>query len=168
MPKQNRVSSSKQSSNASRIGIPELCRQNDPSSSRARQSVPSIQSLLSQPGSSYQTGSSRRTVLSVTRMWTFSEDRRLRQLVNAWPGKWDPTAIDLPGRTGQECRERWENNREPKIPKRPWTKEEDAIVISEMKANAHERCKIAEKIPGRTPAAVNARFYSALRHKSVD
>ncbi len=43
--------------------------------------------------------------------------------------KWSKIAAELPGRIGKQCRERWHNHLNPDINKKPWTLEEDRLII---------------------------------------
>ena len=60
--------------------------------------------------------------------WTREEDDMLVQMVQAYGTKrWSLVASNLKGRTGKQCRERWTNQLNPLINKRPWSTEEDEV-----------------------------------------
>ena len=52
----------------------------------------------------------------------------LIQMVQTYGTKrWSLVASNLKGRTGKQCRERWTNQLNPLINKRPWSTEEDEV-----------------------------------------
>ncbi len=170
MNNRNRPSSAVPSSNAYRISVHRLVDANDGWSSRSYERLPPIHSLLSLTVSVSQIGSSRRgrygsSVGKMKNMWTFIEDRRLRQLVEASPGKWNTIATSLPGRTGKQCRERWLNHLRPNIRKGNWTEHEDKIILSEQKRIGNKWTSIARLLPGRSDNSVKNRFHSTLTRK---
>jgi hypothetical protein len=60
--------------------------------------------------------------------WTREEDDMLIQMVQTYGTKrWSLVASHLKGRTGKQCRERWTNQLNPLINKRPWSTEEDEV-----------------------------------------
>ena len=69
--------------------------------------------------------------------WTREEDDMLVQMVQAYGTKrWSLVASNLKGRTGKQCRERWTNQLNPLINKRPWSTEEDEVRALQTKALA--------------------------------
>ncbi len=182
MPSSNRPSPSKSGSGSSRISIQNLAGASSSSSSRTQRTTPSIQNLLSQPGSSSQAGSSSRPGSSsqagssssarpspsggvMKNMWTSAEDKRLRELVGSSPANWNAIAAKLPGRSAKQCRERWANHLSPNIHKGGWTKREDDIIIREQKRIRNKWAEIARLLPGRSDNAVKNRYYSKLARK---
>jgi hypothetical protein len=60
--------------------------------------------------------------------WTTREDELLTQMVQTYGTKrWSLVASSFKGRTGKQCRERWTNQLNPLINKRPWSTEEDEV-----------------------------------------
>ena len=57
--------------------------------------------------------------------WTPSEDTTLKRLVlERGAKKWSKIAVELPGRSGKQCRERWHNQVDPAISTEDWSEEE--------------------------------------------
>ena len=60
--------------------------------------------------------------------WTTREDELLTQMVQTHgTTRWSLVASSVKGRTGKQCRERWTNQLNPLINKRPWSTEEDEV-----------------------------------------
>ncbi|KAK6162379.1 hypothetical protein DH2020_002220 [Rehmannia glutinosa] len=78
------------------------------------------------------------------------EDDLLIKLVGKQPTKnWAEIALQLPGRMGKQCRERWNNHLKPEINKDPWTKEEETILINAHSEYGNKWSEIAKILPGR-------------------
>ncbi len=170
MSNRNRPFSSVPSSGASRISVHRLIDTEDGSSSRSYERLPPIQSLLSLSVTASQIGSSSRgrsgsSVGKMKNMWTFIEDRLLRQLAEASPRNWNAIAASLPGRTGKQCRERWLNHLRPNIRKGNWTEHEDKIILSEQKRIGNKWASIARLLPDRSDNSVKNRYHSTLTRK---
>ena len=60
--------------------------------------------------------------------WTTAEDLKLQQMQEKYGNKWATVAASLPGRTGQQCAQRWRHRVKPNIRREKWTKEEDEKV----------------------------------------
>ncbi len=70
--------------------------------------------------------------------WTKEEDARLQRMQEKYGNKWSTVAGFLPGRTGQQCAQRWRHRVNPNIRRDKWTKEEDDKVRVDNNA-ANER-----------------------------
>lgn len=63
-------------------------------------------------------------------LFTPSEDQRLKELVDKFGDKeWKYIARCMPGRTTRQCRERYKNYLDPKFKNKPWTQEENQLLI---------------------------------------
>jgi len=97
--------------------------------------------------------------------WTVEEDavlkREMKTLGHVW-GKWALIALQLPGRSGKQCRERWHNCLDPHISNHPWTPEEDLIIQMGVQAHGHKWTWIASKLKGRTDNAVKNRYNTTI------
>jgi hypothetical protein len=98
--------------------------------------------------------------------WTHAEDDRIALWVEENGAKnWTALAASLPGRNGKQCRERWVNSLDPELLHRPWTADEDRILIEHQRLWGNKWAKIASLLPGRTDNSVKNRWNSSLKRK---
>ena len=103
---------------------------------------------------------------SERRAWTREEDNQLSKLVAQFAeedkNKWMCIEKQIAGRNRKQCRDRWCHVLNPKLAKKGWTAEEDALII-EMQSNCGNRwSEIAFNLPGRSNNCVKNRYYNAL------
>ena len=98
--------------------------------------------------------------------WSPAEDAFIIQWVKEHGGRnWSTLASNLPGRLGKQCRERWVNSLDPDLLRKPWSEEEDQILIRYQKMWGNKWTKIAQFLPGRTDNSVKNRWNSSLKRK---
>ncbi|KAL6645948.1 hypothetical protein ACP70R_017556 [Stipagrostis hirtigluma subsp. patula] len=96
--------------------------------------------------------------------WTAEEDEALRREVRAHGGQnWAAIAAALPGRGAKSCRLRWCQHLAPELDSRPFTPEEDALIVEQHRAHGNKWATIARYLRGRSDNAVKNRWNSALR-----
>jgi hypothetical protein len=102
--------------------------------------------------------------------WSTEEDEIIREFVMAQGlKKWTKIAkaiheqLGIDGRTGKQCRERWNNNLNPDIKKEIWTSEEENKVFELQEQLGNKWSEIANHLPGRTDNSIKNCFYSAIR-----
>ncbi len=77
--------------------------------------------------------------------WTPEEDQKVIDLVHLHGAKkWTLIARHLNGRIGKQCRERWHNHLNPEINKKPWTQEEDGVIIEAHGRYGNQWSRIAK------------------------
>jgi hypothetical protein len=91
-------------------------------------------------------------------------------MITAWvqahgPKSWTALAATMYGRLGKQCRERWVNSLDPDLAHRPWTEEEDQILIEYQAKWGNKWAKIASLLQGRTDNSVKNRWNSSLKRK---
>ena len=96
-------------------------------------------------------------------IWSHEEDQRLLQAVE-WYGekRWVDVAKAVGTRTRKQCRERFVNHISPKIIKRPWTAEEDAIILKTYHHYKNKWSEIGRHLQGRTARSVRNRYRTLI------
>eukprot|EP00232_Nephroselmis_pyriformis_P000357 CAMPEP_0182912944 /NCGR_PEP_ID=MMETSP0034_2-20130328/37778_1 /TAXON_ID=156128 /ORGANISM="Nephroselmis pyriformis, Strain CCMP717" /LENGTH=296 /DNA_ID=CAMNT_0025049641 /DNA_START=304 /DNA_END=1190 /DNA_ORIENTATION=+ len=97
--------------------------------------------------------------------WTGEEDKRLRELQSKLGNRWSAVAAQLPGRTGQQCAQRWRHKVNPFIRKDKWTPEEDALLADLYAKYGNRWAEIARRCNGRTDQQCMGRW---RRHLDPD
>ncbi|XP_048571829.1 transcription factor MYB77-like [Triticum urartu] len=104
----------------------------------------------------------------VKKMWTKEEDDLLREQVRrcGGPHNWDSICRGLPGRNSKSCRLRWCQHLDPRVEAvKPFTVEEDMLIVKYQAAYGNRWSTIAEFLSGRTDNAVKNRWNSVLRKR---
>ena len=105
------------------------------------------------------------------------EDMIIRNLAVNRQLSWDDIAKQLPGRTGRQCRDRYNKYLTTFVVNREWTDEEDNIIIQKYKELGPRWTQIAQFLEGRNGNNVKNRWYKHLKkvgrireskHKSIE
>jgi hypothetical protein len=120
-----------------------------------------------------------RTAAQVTSRWekcinplltkgafTSDEDAIIIDFVSAHgTHSWTAIAQILPHRSPKQCRERWLNQLDPAVLKKPWTPEEDNRVFELYRRHGPKWTVIAPLIEGRTDNAIKNRWNASICHR---
>ena len=96
--------------------------------------------------------------------WTAQEDAKLYEWVKLnGPTKWTLCSETIPGRSGKQCREHWNNSLNPEVKKGMWNTEEDFLIMHFYKKYNGSWKKISPLFDKRTENSIKNRFFSQLR-----
>ena len=99
------------------------------------------------------------------RRWTDDEDAVLLEIVDKMGPNWKDIAFHFPGKTSKQVKERWSNQLDPSISDRPWSADDDFLLVSLIREYGRSWCKISKAMSGRTELMLKNRFHSFLRKK---
>ena len=108
-------------------------------------------------------GQPRKRPLTKKFKFTAEEDKKLKELVDQYGREWSKIASMLPGRTGRQCRDRWANYVDPNISTKPWTQQDDNLLLQKYnEIGAHWRV-LANCFPSRSINNVRNRVVKLLK-----
>ncbi|CAD8115139.1 unnamed protein product [Paramecium sonneborni] len=100
--------------------------------------------------------------------FNIEEDQLILDLVKKYRRNWSKIAKFLPEKTSKQIRERFINKLNPQIIFKPFTDEEDQIIINAYKEIGSKWTKIQGLLVGRPENMIKNRFYSYLRQKFLN
>jgi hypothetical protein len=91
-------------------------------------------------------------------LFTTAEDQTLTQLVESLgDANWHEIAAQMPGRTVRQCRERWNLYLSPDVSMRPWSPDEDALLLRLYAVIGPKWTIIAKQFQARTANTIKNR-----------
>lgn len=95
--------------------------------------------------------------------FTDEEDRKLQDLVRKHGAKkWNNIAKMMPGRTGRQCRDRFQNYLNPKFVNKSWTPEEDHLLYEKLFEVGPRYKQLARFFPNRSHNNVTNRLKNSF------
>ena len=99
-----------------------------------------------------------------TRRQRFSpaEDQLIKKLAEGTSLSWDEIAKRIPGRTGRQCKDRYNTYLNKAVVHKDWTSEEDNIIIQKYKELGPRWTAISYYLDGRNGNNVKNRWYKYI------
>ena len=96
--------------------------------------------------------------------FTKEQDELILELLTYSPRlTWREIAERIPGKTGKQCRERYQNFLNPNIARSPWTASEDLRLSHWQQFIGNDWSALAKCFPGRTNHDVKNRYNGHIR-----
>lgn len=95
--------------------------------------------------------------------WTEEENALLTTAVETYGTQWFQVAKVLHGRTDDQCAKRWRENLDPSISRKPWTKEDDELLMKKYENIGRRWKDLASHFDGRPPVHCRNRVQSLVR-----
>lgn len=107
--------------------------------------------------------SSSQESTTLRKRFTEEEDNILKHVIQKLGIRnWSEVAKYLPGRSGRQCRDRYNNYLFKDISFRPWTEEEDSIILHKYLIYGNHWAKISTFLVGRSGNNVKNRWHKYL------
>lgn len=112
---------------------------------------------------SYDAAESPSTAAKRSRRFTPEEDALIKDLVeNKKISPWSEVAKYIPGRTGPQCRDRYNSYLYSSTSSKSWTAAEDKIIVDKYKEFGPRWVLISRFLPGRNGNSIKNRWHKAL------
>ena len=96
--------------------------------------------------------------------WSKEEDELLKNWIEkVGPKSWTKCAENIPGHTGKQCREHWNNSLNSNIVKGNWSSEEDFLIMAFYQKYNGSWKRMIPIFKSRTENSIKNRFFSQLR-----
>ena len=95
------------------------------------------------------------------------EDFKLKQLVAKYgQDNWTAIEKEMPGRNSRQCRERYRHYLSPNISHRPWTEEEDKMLLRMVNEVGSKWVKISKFFENRSDISIKNRWVVLMRRNA--
>ncbi|VEU35221.1 unnamed protein product [Pseudo-nitzschia multistriata] len=110
-------------------------------------------------------GSITTSSLRTPRLWTPEEDKLLLDVIGSVKNNfcWPEIALDVPDRTGKQCRERYLNHLGPHLKRTAWTALEDTMIFRMYASHGSKWSQMVKYLPGRTDNGIKNRYHHLRR-----
>ena len=99
--------------------------------------------------------------------FTLDEDKRLKNLVAKYSDNdWKLIATYMPGRSARQCRERYIGYLSPSLVFKPWSEDEDNLLIQKLTEIGPKWSKMVPFFEGRSDCNIKNRWYKHLSKKA--
>ena len=84
------------------------------------------------------------------------------------PTKWDMVSVQVPGRNGKQCRERWLNQLNPLLKQDRWSAEEEWLLYLLQQSHKNRWSEISKYLMGRSDNSIKNYWNYSLSHQRLE